>query len=115
MIRRTKDDRLVPQALKATQIIIPPEQEYNTIRICKSTGRVDTANNDINAHRNKGVFGGDPVVMTYLTDTNGWFIQTNCDDGLKHFNRLSLRRGTQEDFKTGNMQYKGRERNYPPP
>lgn len=110
MIRRAKDDRLVPQNLKATDLVVPPEQEYNAIRICKTPGRPDTANNDINAHRAAGIFTKDPVVMTYLTDTDAWFIKTDCQDGLKHFNRLSLRRGMQEDFRTGNQQYKGRER-----
>ena len=110
MVRRAKDDRSVPQALKPECLVIPPELEYVAIRVCKSPGRPGTADNDINAHRNKGVFGKDPLVMTYLTDTRGWGIKTDCPDGLKHMRRLSLRRGFQEDFKTGNHQYKGRER-----
>jgi len=110
MVRRAKDDRLVPQALKATDLVIPPELEYTAIRVCKSPGQSGTANNDINAHRSKGIFNSDPLVMTYLTDTDAWGLKTDCPDGLKHMRRLSLRRGFEQDFKTGNHQYKGRER-----
>lgn len=110
MVRRMKDDRYIPQAFKVEDLIVPPELEYTAIRVCKSPGRPATADNDINAHRAKGVFNKDPVVMTYLTDTDQWFIKTSCNDGLKHFKRLAMQRGFQEDFRTGNHQYKGRER-----
>jgi len=109
-VRTAKDDRQVPQALRPAILVIPPQLEYTAIRVCKSPGRSGTAENDINAHRNKGVFNTDPLVMTYLTDADAWGLKTDCPDGLKHMRRLSLRRGFEEDFKTGNHQYKGRER-----
>jgi hypothetical protein len=109
-IRKAEDDRGIPQAFKATRLIIPVDQEYNATRICKSVLRVGTANNDINAHKAMGVFSTEPAAMTYLTDTNAWFIQTDCNDGLKHFSRISLQPSMQRHFKTGNYCYKGRER-----
>ena len=109
-IRKATDDRGVPIALMAEKLIVPPELEYESIRLTRSTMRVGTPNNDISAIVAKGVFGSDPITMTRLTDPDQWFIKTDCPDGLKHMRRTSMQRGMQGDFETGNMRYKARER-----
>lgn len=108
-IRKAVDDRNVPIALRPTGLILPPETEWDSIRLLKSEYRVGTADNDINAINSKGVFN-EPDIITRLTDANAWYVKTDCPEGLKHFNRVSIQRGTEGDFETGNMRYKSRER-----
>ena len=109
-IRLAEDDRGLPISMNARNIIIPAQQEYVACRILKSALRSGTADNDVNAIYQKGIFGSDPVVMTRLTDPDVWFIKTDCPDGLRHFNRKSVKRWMEGDFETGNMRYKARER-----
>lgn len=110
MIRKAKDDRNVPKALMATDIIIPPDTEFDASRVLRSNLRPGTSDNDINAIRYKGIFAKEPHVVTRLTDADAWFVKTNCPDGLKHFRRKGVSRGTEGDFETGNVRYKARER-----
>lgn len=109
-VRKAKDDRGVPIALSPTGLILPPELEYTAHRILQSPQRVATANNDINAIKSKGIFGKAPVVITRLTSASNWFLKTDCLDGLKHFKRKGITRGTEVEFSTGNISYKSRER-----
>jgi len=111
LIRKTKDDRGLPAMLKAEQLIIPPDNEYNAIRITKSDQRPDSANNDTNAMKQKGVFKTMPFVMTNLTDTDSWFVKTSARDGLKTMNRtkMVIPKAT-IDSRTGNICYRARER-----
>jgi len=108
-IRKSVDDRNVPIATRPTGIILPPELEWESVRILRSVLRVGTGNNDINAINAKSVFS-DPDVVTRLTDPDAWFVKTDCPESMKHFNRVAIQRGTEGDFETGNMRYKARER-----
>lgn len=108
-IRKCVDERGVPIALRPTGLILPPETEWDAIRLLKSDQRVGTANNDINAVNSKGVFN-EPAIVTRLTDSDAWFIKTDANDGLKHFNRVSIQKGKEGDFETGNVRFKSRER-----
>lgn len=110
LIRKTNDDRGVPIALRAMSLIVPPELEYDSIRLTRSTMRVGTADNDISAIVSKGVFNSDPTTVTRLTDADAWFIKTDSPEGLKHMRRVRVKRGVMGDFETGNMRYKARER-----
>lgn len=110
LIRKAVDDRGVPVALTAGKLVVPPELEYDAIRLTRSTMRVGTDFNDISAIVSKGVFSRDPTVITRLTDADAWFVTTDCPDGLKHMTRVGMKRGMQGDFETGNMRYKARER-----
>ena len=110
MIRKATDDRGVPIALRAMKLIVPPELEYDSIRLTRSTMRVGTADNDISAIVSKGVFNQDPVTITRLSDADAWFIKTDSPEGMKHMRRVRIKRGVQGDFETGNMRYKSRER-----
>jgi hypothetical protein len=57
-----------------------------------------------------GMLPGGYSVNHYLTDTDAWFIKTDCPNGFKHFTRAALATGMEGDFDTGNMRYKARER-----
>ena len=65
-----------------------------------------TADNDLNALKNMGKFPGGVVVNHYLTDTNAYFIRTNCPDGMKHYERRADDFTEDNDFDTDNQKYK---------
>jgi len=109
-IRKAKDDRGIPIALKPVDVVIPPELEFIACRLLDSTLRTNTADNDINAINKKGIFGRDPVIVTRLTDADAWFIKTDAMDGLKMFQRTAVQFKTEPDFNTGNFRSKARER-----
>jgi hypothetical protein len=112
MIRKAKDDRGQPIALRPMKLIGPPEAEYAFERLRASTMRPGTADNDVNAVKSRrgSFYSAEPVIVTRMTDADAWGIKTDCPEGLKHMKRIALQRGMQEDFSTGNAQYKGRER-----
>lgn len=109
-IRKTKDDRGIPIALKAVDVIIPPELEFIACRILDSSLRTNTADNDINAINKKGIFGRDPVIVTRLTDADAWWVKTDAVDGLKMFQRKPVSTKAEPDFNTGNYRFKSSER-----
>ena len=109
-IRKAKDDRGIPMALTAKDVIIPPELEYIAFRILDSNMRPGTADNDVNAVNKMGIFGSPAHVITRLTDADAWFIKTDCPEGLKYFDRVALKKRIKTDHDTGNYQYLVRER-----
>ena len=104
------DERGLKVAMKGRKLIIPVNIQFVVDRILNSTLRVGTADNDINALRNMGMLPEGYTVNHYLTDTDAWFVKTDCPNGLKHFVRAALATGMEGDFDTGNMRYKARER-----
>ena len=50
------------------------------------------------------------AVNHFLTDTDAFFILTDCPDGFKHFERTPITTSMEGDFDTGNVRYKARER-----
>ena len=104
------DERGLKIAMNGRKMILPVNIQFVADRILNSTLRVGTADNDINALRNMGMLPEGYVVNHYLTDTDAYFIKTDCPNGLKHFVRAPLATGMEGDFDTGNMRYKARER-----
>ena len=104
------DERGLKIAVQGTKLIIPKELQFTADRILKSTLRVGTADNDINAIKNMGMIPQGYSVNHYLTDVDGFFIMTDAPNGMKMFNRVSMSTGFEGDFETGNVRYKARER-----
>ena len=104
------DDRDMILALQGTKLIFPPQLQFVADRLLESPGRVGTADNDINAVRNMGLLPEGYSVNHFLTDTDAWFIKTDCPDGFKHFERTPISTSMEGDFDTGNVRYKARER-----
>ena len=104
------DERGLLIAAKGKKLIVAPANQFNAVRLLQSEGRTATADNDINAIRNMSAIPGGYTVNHFLTDSNAWFIKTDVPNGLKHFNRVALKTGMDEDFDTGNCRYKARER-----
>ena len=104
------DERGLKVALQGLKLIIPKELQFTADRLLETPGRVGTADNDINAIRNMGMVPEGYTVNHYLTDTDAWFIKTDCPNGLKMFNRAAIKTSMEADFDTGNVRYKTRER-----
>ena len=104
------DERGLKINVQGKKLIIPANLAFVAERLLKSELRIDTANNDINAIRSKGMLPQGYVVNNYLTDTDAWFIKTDAPNGLKHFQRAAMKTGMEGDFETGNVRYKARER-----
>jgi hypothetical protein len=45
-----------------------------------------------------------------FTDTDAWFLRTDCPDAMKHFERKPVSTKMEGDFETGNVRFKARER-----
>jgi hypothetical protein len=90
-----KDERGLKIAARGMKLIIPSALQFTAERILKSTQRVGTADNDINAIGSMGMI------------PQGYTVVPN---GMKHFNRAAIKTAMEGDFDTGNMRYKARER-----
>jgi len=99
-------DRGLTIAIRPKKLILPPALEFDAFRILKSIGRVDTANNDINAIRASGKIPEGVAVNHYLTDTDAWFLKTDCPDGMKFMERKADAFGSENDFDTDNSRFK---------
>jgi hypothetical protein len=104
------DERGLKIAAKGMKLIVPSALQFTAERLMKSTQRVGTADNDINAVVSMGMIPQGYSVNHYLTDTDAWFIKTDVPNGLKHFVRAPLKTAMEGDFTTGNVRYKARER-----
>ena len=109
-IANFKDDRDMILALRGMKLIVPTNLQFVADRLMDTPGRVGTSDNDINAVRNMGMLPEGYVVNHFLTDTDAFFIKTDCPDGFKHFERTALSTAMEGDFDTGNMRFKARER-----
>tara|TARA_R100000656_G_scaffold121378_1_gene96305 strand:+ start:573 stop:1481 length:909 start_codon:yes stop_codon:yes gene_type:complete len=105
-----KDDRGLRIAAQGTTLVIPTAYVFQAQRLLESSGRVGTADNDINAINSGGYLPNGYHVMRRLSDSDAWYIKTDVPDGLKMFQRTALKKGMEGDFETGNIRYKVRER-----
>jgi len=104
------DERGLLIAAKPKKLIVPPALQFVATRLLETSLRVGTTDNDINALKNNGSIPEGYTVNNYLTDTNGWYLNTDVPNGLKHFIRSPLENKMDGDFDTGNVRYKARER-----
>ena len=84
------DERGLKIAMQGRKLIIPVNIQFVVDRVLNSTLRVGTADNDINALKNMGMLPGGYTVNHYLSDTDAWFVKTDCPNGFKHFTSCLL-------------------------
>lgn len=99
------NDRGLRIAVKPRCLVIPYTLQFEAARILKSTGRVGTDNNDINALNSAGLFN-EVIVNHYLTDNDAWFIRTDVQNGMKYFERRGDEFNMDNDFDTENAKFK---------
>ena len=104
------DERGLKIAARGVKMIIPSELQFTAERLMKSSQRVGTADNDINAIASMGMIPQGYTVNNFLTDTDAFFIKTDVPNGLKMFVRSPIKTAMEGDFDTGNVRYKARER-----
>ncbi len=113
-IQLIKDDRGILIGAGAASLHIPPALQFTAEKILMSPGSTVSTNNfarnDINAIRALGAVPGGYFVNRRFTDTNAYFIKTDVPNGAKMFVRTALQTKMEEDFDTGNLRYKARER-----
>jgi len=121
-ISKAKDDRGILIGLQAKSLHIPSDLAFTADQILNSTmsttigvNPTTAANgatnvNDINSIRNQGLVPGGFFVNRRFTDTDAWFIKTDCPNGAKMFVRAPLQTKMEPDFDTGNLRFKARER-----
>lgn len=104
-ISKYVDDRGLKIACRIKQLVIPVDLQFEVERILMSQGRVGTADNDPNALK---LMGSIPKVVTshYLTDTDAWFLVTDCPKGLRSYQRRKMEFGTDNDWETENAKFK---------
>jgi hypothetical protein len=99
------DDRGLLIAVTPKSLIIPRTLVFEAQRILKSDGRVDTANNDMNAIKTLG-FIPQITINQFLTDTDAWFIRTS-EAGLLYVEREGDSFDQDNDFDTKNAKFAG--------
>src|SRR5688500_15472605 len=88
-IMAAKNSRGLPVAIRPVRLIVGPGQIFNATRILESTGRSDSADNDVNAIKVLGMVP-EIVINHYLDDPDAWMLQTNVPEGLISFQRRAL-------------------------
>jgi hypothetical protein len=102
-IMDAKNSRGLNIALRPTDLLIPNNLMFEAVRVLKSEFQNDTANNAVNAIRTAGLLGKAPIVNPYLTDTDAWFVKTNCPAGWTFINRAEMEFDQDNDFNTKNL------------
>lgn len=109
-IRSAVDNNGKRIRLKAEQLIVPPALEFQAEVILKSVLRSGGADNDLNPIKSTGMLPNGAHVVTRLSSSKAWWIQTNADNGLMLVMRRPLDRSSEGDFETDSMRYKATER-----
>jgi hypothetical protein len=99
------NDRGLLVSIMPKSLHVPKELIFEAHRILKSVLQNDSANNATNALRDMGLFPGGAKVNHYFTDTDAWFVRTNCPDGMKYKNRKALTFGMDNDSDTFNAKF----------
>jgi len=96
--------------LKAEQLVVPPALEFQAEVILKSVLRSGTADNDLNPIKSTGMLPKGTHVVTRLSSSKAWWVQTDAENGLMLVNRRNLEKSMEGDFETDSMRYKATER-----
>lgn len=97
---RGKKIRVMPKCL-----IVPVDLQFEAEKILESVLQSDTADNAVNVLKTMGSIPK-VVVNHYLTDTDAWFVQTDCKKGLCTYMRRPTSFAIDNDFDTSNMKFK---------
>lgn len=100
-----KKIRLVPR-----QLIVAPGNIFQAEVLLKSVLRTGTANNDLNPVKSIGLLDEGAAVLSRLTSSTAWWVQTDAPEGFKLLMRRRLEKTMEGDFETDTMRYKATER-----
>ena|SRR3990167_1333128 len=97
------DARGIKIALKSRMLMVPNASMFESFRVTKSVLQNDTSNNAVNAIKAMNIFPDGILANPYLTDTDAWFIKTDCPDGAKRFTAMKADIEQDNDFDTKNF------------
>jgi phage major head subunit gpT-like protein len=109
-VQTFKDAAGLTVMTKPTKLIVPPQLQWTAARLLESQFRTNTANNDISAIYNTSAVPQGYRTNMFLTDTNAWFLMTDCSNGFKHYEREAMETDVYTDFDTDNLKAKAIER-----
>lgn len=101
MIGTAVDERGNRIMLKPRQLITSIYNSWVAERLMMSDYRPGTNNNDVNAIKSTGFIKKPPVILSYLTDQDAWFVQTDQPKGLMHYKRRAFTPKSKRDENTG--------------
>jgi hypothetical protein len=104
-IRQAKDPRGKPIRLMPDQLIVAPANMLAAEVLLKSVLRAGTNNNDINPVKSAGMLEKS-AVLSRLTSSTAWFVQTDAQNGLKVLWRRKVEKSMEGDFETDSVRYK---------
>lgn len=109
-IRKAEDANGKKIRLTPKKLIVSPDNTFQAEVLLKSVLRSGTANNDINAIKSMGMLTSDTAVVSRMTSSTAWFVQTDAPEGLKILMRRRLEKSMEGDFETDSVRYKATER-----
>jgi hypothetical protein len=104
-IRQAEDPRGKKIRLQPKKLIVAPGNMLQAEVLLKSVLRAGTNNNDLNPVKSMGLLS-DVVVLSRLTSSTAWFVQTDAPEGLKTLWRRKTEKGMEGDFETDSVRYK---------
>ena len=106
-MQTTDDARGLPAALQCQRLVVAAgTNSFNAQRILGSVLQNDTGNNATNAVRDMNAVRDGWMSSPYLADADAWFLTTDAPNGLKFFDRRSVRFGQDNAFTSGNARFK---------
>lgn len=91
--------------LSTKQLIVSPDNDFEAETILNSVLQSSNANNGINAVKSMNRLKK-KVMLSRLTSTTAWFVQTDSEYGLRFFWRRRPDKSMYGDFETDSMRYK---------
>jgi len=107
MIDQAEDDMGLQAMIRPKKLIIHPNDRFTAIRILQSDLQNDTANNATNALARSGMLSDGFMVSHFVTDTDAWFVTTDCPYGMVHLNRSAPDVEQDNDFSTKSLLVSG--------
>lgn len=101
-ISNAQDSRGMRFSNKPKGLLVPNALWFEANRIVKSVLQNDTMNNATNVLKMLNVFPDGIIANPYFTDTDAWFIRTDCQEGLTHYTRMDAAFDKDNDFDTKN-------------
>ena len=109
-VRSAVDNNGKKIRLQPLKLVVAPGNVFQAEVLLKSVLRTGTANNDINPIKSIGLLDEGAAVLSRLTSSNAWWVQTDAPEGMKLLMRRKLEKTMEGDFETDSMRYKATER-----
>ena len=104
-IRQAEDPRGKKIRLTPKKLVVAPGNMLTAEVLLNSVLRAGTNNNDLNPVKSMGLLS-EVVVLSRLTSSTAWFVQTDAPEGMKVLWRRRIDKGMEGDFETDSVRYK---------